>query len=325
MTQRRSETNAEVVFPALIEPYAGAPFIKARRLLAIPGNEADAARAVAVEVVTTNGHTDVVFADGRPDVVRTFAGPGGAFRMAGEFAYCSTDAAGLRQATLAAGTLLEGPGVKLEAAVRERTGTVATVDYQARRFTLAESWPADLPEASRAVEIGVPGRWTTYMVKRSATGGKTAFATEGGADYYLSRVKAVDAAAREVRCGLGLPPRTGEPDLGFDKRLVVSNKEGTRFWRADYLGQRPGEKQYAFRLDGPVTAADFGADGSLRVWEYGVGDTVRQGTGVTLRRAAAGGYELSGDVDVTVTMGGKSRTVTVKELAQGNGCVTLQP
>ena len=57
-------------FVALVEPYAGQPFITAQRTLPVTGNEADALRAVAVEVKTANGRTDLCFADGRPEKTR---------------------------------------------------------------------------------------------------------------------------------------------------------------------------------------------------------------------------------------------------------------
>ena len=73
----------------------------------------------------------------------------------------------------------------------------------------------------------------------------------------------------------------------------------------------------AFALRGtPVRAADLDPAHSLRLWEYGVGDTVRQSTFVNLRRVAAGEYELTGDVDVEVTLGGKTQRVTSAELAK---------
>ena len=82
LAQRRGK-QLESAFPALIEPYAGEPFILGCQLLPVADNEPDALRAVAVEVRTAAGHTDLCFADGPPEKTRTLGG----FRAAGQFAY----------------------------------------------------------------------------------------------------------------------------------------------------------------------------------------------------------------------------------------------
>jgi len=43
-TSRQAEGNAESVFPAVIEPYVGEPFVTSVGLLNIEGNDADVAR-----------------------------------------------------------------------------------------------------------------------------------------------------------------------------------------------------------------------------------------------------------------------------------------
>lgn len=94
--------------------------------------------ATAVEVKTSNRHTDLCFADGRPEKSRTV----GVCEVAGAFAYYSTDSGGLRQASLTGGTLLSTPEVRLKAARRERTGKVVKVDYAERRIWIDRAWPA---------------------------------------------------------------------------------------------------------------------------------------------------------------------------------------
>jgi hypothetical protein len=60
------------------------------------------------------------------------------------------------------------------------------------------------------------------------------------------------------------------------------------------------------------------------LWEYGVGDRVRQSTFACLRRVAPGTYELTADVDVEVTFPGQPpRKITAEELAKSGGTVRL--
>jgi hypothetical protein len=74
---------------------------------------------------------------------------------------------------------------------------------------------------------------------------------------------------------------------------------------------------------GPVSPDDFRPDNALRLWEYGVGDRVRQSTGAILRRVGPGEYELSADAGVVITLAGKTRTVTAAELEVNRGVVRI--
>ncbi|NLC57689.1 MAG: hypothetical protein GX774_12690 [Armatimonadetes bacterium] len=294
MALRRGEA-LESAFTAIIEPFAGEPFITSCRLLPVAGNETDALRAAAVAVQTRNGHRDLCFADGRPESVRQIGAgeTGGAYRVAGEFAYYSVDAAGLRQAALTGGTLLEGPHLRLRTAARRRTARVTGVNYPEQSLRIDAAWPE--AAAGRAFTIGSPQWTTTYTVTavRPADGGST-LTLDGGADCYRSPIREVDAAAGRVRCAIDFNP--GGPKQPAKNR-VASNDQLTRFWRAEQVS---GD---TFRLTGrPVSEADFAPSGVLRLWEYGVGDTLAQSAYVGLRRVEEGVYELVGDVDVTVAL-----------------------
>jgi hypothetical protein len=286
MVQRRAKTDdLQSAFAAIIEPYAGQPFLTSTRVLPIAGNEADALRAVAVEVRTKNGRTDINFADGRPDKVR---GLGSGFRVSGEYAFYSTDAEGLRQASLTGGTLLSTPRVRLNVAERERWARVVKADYVQKTLTLDRAWPA---AARGEFEIGSPGRMTAYKAAGVETNKIT---LARGADYYRSPVEKVDEATGIVTCRLEMP--LGKVN-GLDRNWVASNEEQTRFWRADYLGENK------FKLRGAtVNKAAFGAAGVLRLWEMGAGDATRQSTFVSLRRVGAGVYALEGNAGATVSL-----------------------
>lgn len=331
--QRRSEVETDAVFSAIIEPYVGDPFITSRRLLSVRDNENNALRAVALEVKTKNGRTDLLFADGCPEKTREVRGLKSAVSVSGEFAYYSTDQDGLRQATLAGGRLLQTPAVTLKPAARERTGKVIRADYAGKTMVIDQAWPAAALLNQCSFEIGTTGRMTTYTIGTAKAEAKTTRLTvTGGAVLYLSRVSAVKAETRQVQCVLAMSQTTKEdprPCPGLDKHWVAANEKLTKFWRADYLGPDAETGNYVFQLDGAVTEADFGQAGGFCLLEYGVGDTVRQSTGANLRRVqpAAGDkpavYELTADVDVEVTVNGKTRTVMTDELAKSGGRIQL--
>lgn len=125
----------------------------------------------------------------------------------------------------------------------------------------------------------------------------------------MARVLSVDAAKRQVLTSIGLPMLAGTPCPGFDRNLAASNQDGSKTWRAQYLGRSsdPFVKGYLFQLDGPVSNADFaGANNGLRTWEYGVGDTLRQSTFASLVRISDGVYRLTADVGLSLSLKGTS-------------------
>jgi len=322
MVQKTSAAESmDSAFPAVVEPYRGEPFIASVRALDVAGNDADAERAVAAEVKTVSGRTDICFADGRPEKTREVKGGNAAVKIAAEAGFYSTDAQGLRQATLVGGTQLEAPGVKLVVAQRERTGAVVKVDYLTRTMWIDKPWPV---VAAEPFEVGVPGRMSAYTaVKVEPDGAGARIALDNGADFFRAQVEDVDEAKGIVTCALG-PTMTQRP--GIDKQWIASNEDRTQFWRADYLDNRQ------FQLTGaPVKADSFGKANALRLWEYGIGDTVRQSTFASVRRidpgeGAAGPaqWELTADVAVEVTLpDGRTVKVSESDLAKSGGTIRL--
>ncbi len=293
---RRSlaENSPGDLFAAIIEPYAGEPFITARRELAVAGNEQDTQRAVAVEIRTRNGHRDVGFADGRPDRLREVSDAG--LKVAGEFAFYSTDAGGLWQATLVGGQRLEAAEVRLVPAAPQRSGRVVRADYLTKRLWIDQAWPDRRTPA--AFEIGVPGHQTTYTAVSVQPADRGSLLTlDRGADYFRSQIAEIDTAEGTVTTTLR--PLVEQIDHDRDG-WIASDDEQKTFWRARYLGNR------RFQLTGPaVTQGVFGSAGVLRLWECGVGDCVRQSTSVSVRRVADGVFELNTDVAVSVGLRGR--------------------
>jgi hypothetical protein len=253
-------------------------------------------------VQTTNGRTDLCFADGRPERTRELGG----FKVAGEFAYFSRDEGGFRQAALTGGSLLEGPGVRIGVSERERTGTVERVDYARKTLWIDSPWPAR--EGESVFEVGVPGHMTTTTATGVRAEGKGAAITvRGGADYLRSPIRAVDEKTGILTCALG--PALGRRP-GIDKHWVASDDAATRFWRAEYIDHQ------TFRLEGaPVSKKDFGSAGVLRLWEYGRGDRVRQSTFASVRRVEPGVFEVQGDADLSLSLGGAKALEVSKDRA----------
>ena len=293
MLQRhRDEGSLESAIAAVVEPFAGEPFIRGIRRLEVVGTAGNARQALAVEVKTNTGTTDICFADGDPSQDRAVREAG--MRAAGEFAFYSADSNGLRQATIAGGTLLDTPLVRIEPAVPERVATVTKVDYPARRLTIDGAWPSS--ELPLVFEIGTPaaGHMTTYTAARvePAEGG-TAITMNAGADYYRSAIEEIHPDGTLV---CTLKPLI-EYVSGCRRAWVASDDGATRFWRAECLGNR------TLRLSGgPVDRGAFGPQPVLRLWEYGAGDRVRHSTSVSLRRAEDGTFILERDVDATVRL-----------------------
>jgi len=314
-----AQGNLQSAYAALIEPYVGEPIIKRALPLTIESNDTTADQAVALQVWTYNGHSDICFADGKSDVTRK----SGDLEIAAEYAYQSVDKDGFRQATLVGGRLLKTSYVTIEPAQSQRIGKVTEADYANKTMTVAGHW--QMPGLiNRTFEIGTGDHWTTYTTTNIESGdGQSKISVRGGADFYLSRVKEVDTETNTVYCILGLAQNEGHPSPGLTKHWVASNEQGTKFWRAEYLGGDRAAARYGFKLDGPVSQVDFGEAGGFRLWEYGVGDTVRQSTFVNLRRLKGRTYELSADTAVKVTIADKTHDISLAQLQKNNGRIVL--
>jgi hypothetical protein len=235
--------------------------------------------------------------------------------VTGEFAYFSTDGQGLRQASLTGGTLLSTPLIKLETAARERVGKVVKVDYWRKEIRIDQPWPSGARQ--RVIEIGtLPGSGndgyvTQYTVTRvEPDGANTKLTVLRGADYFLSRIKSLDAEKGLVNCAIGIPHERGEL-AGLRSNWAATNGMATRFWRAEVLPADYTKDIHPFKLTGAPVAADaFGTEKALRLWEYGPGDRVRQSTYVSVRRVDESIFEVDLDVDATIHLKATSAQIS---------------
>lgn len=289
--QRRGE-ELESTFHAIIEPYAGEPFIAHAQSIRIPNNETDALRAVAVKVRTRNGHEDICFADGRPEKVRTV----GELKVSAEFAFYSKDTRGLRLASLTGGMLLETPELILKPSSAQFNGKVISVNYLKRQMVIDKKWnPASV---GRVFEVDAGQRTTSYTLRSVQPNGAGSVLTlQNGADYYRSRILKVGPGGVVV---CQVKPVLDEIP-GLNKNFTATNDQITRFWKADLISANFAETKWQLK-GAPVSEDDFKPEAVLRLWEYGPGDTARLSTFVSIRRLETNLYELAGDVNLLISI-----------------------
>ena len=321
--QAVAPTGKDSVFVALIEPYAGEPSIVSQRQLAIANNEQDALRAVAVEVKTNNGHTDLLFADGRSERVREIRNPKSVIRIAAEYAYVSRDAQSIRQATITGGKHLSIPGLlTLEVETARYEATVTKVSYLNRVVTLKGKIPERL--AGHFFEVG--NRFTktaagfidasgnnihktSYEVSKikNKLFGKTELTLRKGIEIMRTRVRFADPKTGKIRGAISMMRHRGR-----DRGLVASNDAITKLWRVTYTGGNR-HKGHTFNLspmepesEGPAfTAADFPFGDGIRIWEFGPDDIFSIQTGVSIRRRGNGVYEVYATSPFKLKLGSK--------------------
>jgi len=279
----------ESVFTAVIEPFAGEPTVTTVRPLAISNNEADARRATAIEVQTRHSRRDVVFADGRPEVIRQLPG----MKIAAEYALLSRDTKGIQQATIHSGTLLDCGDMKIVPEVAQYSAVIKSADYKNRTLTLSGKLPAHL--AGSFFESG--NEWHKTSVEISAirqSGGQTIATTRKSLELMRVHCRELDGAAGTMRGNIAKLRLRGR-----DAGLTATNGDGTKTWRAAYHD----DTGIRFKLDklnenaGLIFQnADF-PDGYLRLWDTGPGNRLTLRTSIALRRVA--GEEVTFQVTAT--------------------------
>jgi hypothetical protein len=284
--QKRGE-NLQSVYPAIIEPYAGEPFIASTRLLSIENNEDDALRAVAVEVKTKNGHTDLCFSDGRNKTRQV-----GKTTINGRFAYTSYDDHGLRLAHFVEGTLLKTPVGTLTVDRPEYSGAITKVAYWQRKVWLSGAWPQPDKLIGEQIEFGNDHHKTSYTIAGAAKeGAQTVLTLDKALDLSYAHVTGVDAAQKTVT--VNVTPATHFP--GMDAGLTCTNDDLSRSWKCRMADAGKG----IYQLEGTVSENDLPVGSVFRLWELGVGDSARLATHAVVRRMADGKYSVESNAQAT--------------------------
>jgi hypothetical protein len=236
---QQDQEGRESVFPAIIEPFAGAPFIRTSRLLTVEPAQTGAEAAVAVEVVTTAGATDILYASGKPDQPTRSVDAIGAdsmFRVSGKFAFLSRDAKGLRLAHLVGGTELAADDITITTARREYTARIGAVRYADRTVEVDAALPARLLKGA-VVGFGAEGTGGlqhAFRLERLETAGKgTRLVHEKTALFYRSKVLDVDETGGTVEAEI--EPSIFGADTRFCERVTVTDEGGRRHWKASLV------------------------------------------------------------------------------------------
>jgi hypothetical protein len=218
--------RSESVFPAIIEPFAGKPFITEKRLVSIPNNEADALRAVGIEVKTTDGRTDILLSDGRPDRKRQLPITNYRLQVSAKFAVISRDADGLRLAELVGGTELAADDIVIKTERSSYGAKLTGVNYDDRTFTVDQPLPSRL---LRGAVVGLGSGELQHAFKISEINGRTV-THEKTARYFQSAILSTDEKAGTVECEI--EPAVFGCDTEFIDGTTVSNEKQDKFWKA---------------------------------------------------------------------------------------------
>jgi hypothetical protein len=283
----------ETPFAAIIEPYAGTPFVDDVTVL----TPTEASPAVALAVQLDIGRRDVCLSDLPGQAVRRYAG----LSVQAESAFLSTDGGGLVQASLLRGGLLQTDGITIEPLVTEYKGTITGVDYAGKEVTVEGQWPT-LDQVQGVVELntapGVARTWKTSYMAASITpvAGVHTIAFLRSADLYRSRILRIDRHKKTVNCVLPINIRTE----GYHAGLTATTLDRQPLGRlTDYRGST-----FTFGEQADLSVLQVGD--KLLLWEYGVGDSLALATYVDVRRVAARTYRVQANVSCTIRLKGTS-------------------
>ena len=220
--RRTDQPSLSTAWTAVVEPFAGEPFIVDKQSLAVTGEPS----AQAVVLKTTSGLSDLLYSSLQPEKT----GEAGGARFAGRFGYCSTDAKGFRMAHLVGGTELAAGGVSIRAERAAYVGRIATVDYANRSLRLDQPLPSRLLGGAWAgIDNGAMVHNFRLESVTPAAGG-CRVTHEKTARYYQSTVLNADAAAGAVECEI--EPVVFGADTRYCDGTTVSNESGDKFWKA---------------------------------------------------------------------------------------------
>jgi hypothetical protein len=297
---------AEGLYPAIIEPYVGQPIIESTKLLYADKN---ALGAAAVEVKTTNGHTDVCFAGG--DAAKAVELPNNVTAQ-GQFAYYSTDQVGPRVLELVGGKALKTPLGSIELDRDAYAGTITSVDYPNLTMRVDHEFPACL--ADEQARVFNSRHSTNYHVVAAAPGrGGTVLTYDRSPEMGQSQILKIDGKTVETEMEYAV-----EAYANRSAGLTAGNEALTDYWSLKVtsheldkslvpVGTNP-PRVNSYELDGkPVKAEDFtDADNDgrkcLKIYDFGPGDQVTVPTHVQLIRRTPMRYELIANAPCTVTL-----------------------
>jgi len=296
VVRRAVAPEANSLFAAIWEPYAGQPVIKS---IAMEGDPNNALGYAAVRLQTVDDIEDLLLAD-TGEQERALAD---GTRVQGQFAYVSRDVQGLRQASLVGGKLLAVEGLTIKPANAWWEAKVMDVNYLDKAVTLDGPFPARLLDG-QFFAVGAPERdghaahWTTFeAVKVEPKGQATALQWRKGADAYVGKIIEIVppvGATTAVTMKVALAPNM---IAGENTQLVATTEKGDSFWRCDVKGN-------ALYLYGNIIPANvhFQVGQRICLYEFGKGDLWRAPTKVSLRRVRERVYRLEANTPCEITV-----------------------
>jgi len=220
---RQEEEGLVSIYPALYEAHAGAPFITGKHRMKVTPESREAESAVALVVMVGDQRQDTLFHSLKPAILHTLED---GTRVAGEFAFVSEDADGLRLLHLVGGTQLLRGDVAVRCEKPAHEARVEAVDYPRHRLTLSADMPALLLDGQVAL-LGNERHWTEFQLGQ--VGGRTA-AVVRTPRYYQSPITFVESEKRLV--ATELEPMVYGADTKHCDGTTVTNEAHTKFWRA---------------------------------------------------------------------------------------------
>lgn len=227
---RQDEEGLQNAYPAIIEMFAGEPFITDKKQLTVTPASRGAASNVALQVTTRAGRTDVVYAGGTPSQASDVEG---GIKVSGKFAMLSREGGQITAAQLVGGTSLVADGISITTQTAAYAAKVLSVDYPNRSLVVDQKLPTRL--LAGAV-VGLDTGTMMHNFKLSSleqTTEGTRIQHEKTARYYQSAVIRADADTSLVSCEIE-PPVFG-PDTRFAAGTTVANESLTRFWKTDLV------------------------------------------------------------------------------------------
>jgi hypothetical protein len=298
-----SERGQSGVFVALIEPYAGTPEIVEKRYLSIEGNSNDDSQAVAVELKTASGRTDLCFADGKSGIVRTI--PTG-IRVCGDAAFVSRFPDGrLREATVSGGTLLEcGDEMKITPSIAEYRTRIVAVDYAKMSFTVEPALPPKILDGC-FFTIGGDEYKTTYRILSVTTEGTSSrLCYDKDSEIYRARVIMVYDDIVRLSIAGSPPAAKGWYATTEDYRKVwhAESVPGGNRWNGFGVKLKPVVSPNV--VSSPVSPDDFSPGSGLTLQYFGPGDEVTLKPSVSLSRREGDAWRVRADVKFSLSRKG---------------------
>jgi len=305
-------TNKQSVYPSIIEAYAGTSLISSSDSLSVIPNENDALRAVALNVVTTNGNNDTIISDGR-NSNRTI----GDLNYNARFGYYSKNNNDFRMMKIVGGTNLTNGLYSLKPTNSKVSSTISSVDYINRKIYTTS--PITTTLIGRDFHIYNNDHKTSYKIINIAVFGNGSV---------LTYEKPADIAEMVVDSVSGYILASSEnwsfyENANRNSGYTATNESGSKVFKiaSDYWGNHTISTNSLIMSDFPDTDAD-GAK-QIIVYDFGYGDIIEVETNVAMKFIGSDIFSMNNDVDTYVTLPGAGLSISNDQINWTNLATTI--